>query len=270
MVQRRLRGRQRARRGVGGILASIASPRRGVASFRRRLETRRRDDVVDGRLRRLGVGRRPFRHRELDGGHDRRTRVARLRRRVERIHRVFREPRRRRRASFENLGAPIVEAAALGLSASLATDPARVALNVESRLLLDFLNHDKGAWEPLVEPWRIRVGVDVTLTSDAAPSRASATFAGVDALELVATEAAPPRLPRRRRRCAAAPPRTPRRTRREATTRTGYETPRAFLSSIGSPRMNRRRRTTNRARRPNRRRRTSSHPEDARCYTSPR
>ena len=92
-------------------------------------------------------------------------------------------------ASFENLGAPIVEAAALGLSASLATDPARVALNVESRLLLDFLNHDKGAWEPLVEPWRIRVGVDVTLTSDAAPSRASATFAGVDALELVATEA---------------------------------------------------------------------------------
>ena len=92
-------------------------------------------------------------------------------------------------ASFENVGAPIVEAAALGLSASLATDPARVALNVESRVLLDFLNHDKGAWEPVVEPWRIRVGVDVSLTSDAAPSRASATLAGVDALELVATEA---------------------------------------------------------------------------------
>ena len=92
-------------------------------------------------------------------------------------------------ASFENVGAPIVEAAALGLSASLATDPARVALNVESRVLLDFLNHDKGAWEPVVEPWRIRVGVDVSLNSDAAPSRVSATFAGVDALELVATEA---------------------------------------------------------------------------------
>ena len=259
VVQRRLRGRQR-RRGVGGILASIASLGEASRLFDDASRPAAATTPVDGRppppRRRSSSLPSP---RAWTRGHDRRTRVCEIA-----------SPRRANPPSFENLGAPIVEAAALGLSASLATDPARVALNVESRLSLDFLNHDKGAWEPLVEPGGFASGWTLlsrpTPRPRARPPRSPAWTRSSSS----PPRRAPPRLPRRRRRCAAALPRTPRRTRREATTRTGYETPRAFLSSIGSPRMNRRRRTTNRARRPNRRRRTSSHPEDARCYTSPR
>ena len=173
-------------------------------------------------------------------------------------------------ASFENVGAPIVEAAALGLSASLATDPARVALNVESRVLLDFLNHDKGAWEPVVEPWRIRVGVDVSLTSDAAPSRVSATFAGVDALELVATEAgaaAFASVASTMGDAAAADPSA------DASggdhsywLRNATSVPLAYrLAAKEQAETDDEPHTA-----PDPRRRTSSRPEDARCYTSPR
>ena len=71
----------------------------------------------------------------------------------------------------ETIGVPLVEAAVLGLSASLTADAdtrsgLRVSVNVEAQALVDFLNHRKGAWEPIVEPWRVRVGVDALIAPE--------------------------------------------------------------------------------------------------------
>jgi hypothetical protein len=96
----------------------------------------------------------------------------------------------------ETIGVPLVEAAVLGLSASLTADAdtrsgLRVTVNVEAQALVDFLNHRKGAWEPIVEPWRVRAGVDVLLAPEKtpAPTKLGVKVVGVDQLEFTATEA---------------------------------------------------------------------------------
>ena len=96
----------------------------------------------------------------------------------------------------ETIGVPLVEAAVLGLSASLTADAdarsgLRVSVNVEAQALVDFLNHRKGAWEPIVEPWRVRVGVDALIAPEktSAPTKIGVKVVGVDQLEFTATEA---------------------------------------------------------------------------------
>lgn len=97
----------------------------------------------------------------------------------------------------ENIGVPLLEGAVVGLSASVTTDTQgrRVTLNVEAQTLMDFINHQKGAWEPIVEPWRVRLGAEVVMGSSGAgcpnisPSRIALNITGVDALELTVTEA---------------------------------------------------------------------------------
>ena len=96
----------------------------------------------------------------------------------------------------ETIGVPLVEAAVLGLSASLTADAdtrsgLRVSVNVETQALVDFLNHRKGAWEPIVEPWRVRVGVDALIAPEktSAPTKIGVKVVGVDQLEFTATEA---------------------------------------------------------------------------------
>jgi len=96
----------------------------------------------------------------------------------------------------ETIGVPLVEAAGLGLPASLTADAdtrsgLRVTVNVEAQALVDFLNHRKGAWEPIVEPWRVRAGVDVLLAPEKtpAPTKLGVKVVGVDQLEFTATEA---------------------------------------------------------------------------------
>ena len=60
----------------------------------------------------------------------------------------------------------------------------------EARTLLDALDREKGAWDPVVEPWRLRLSADALFRSDGAPSKIEATFTGVDALEITVGEAA--------------------------------------------------------------------------------
>ena len=92
---------------------------------------------------------------------------------------------------FTNIGPSLLEGAVLGASASVTFDPKerRTSLVAEARTLLDALDREKGAWEPVVEPWRSRLSADASFRSDGAPSKIEAVFAGVDGLEITVGEA---------------------------------------------------------------------------------
>jgi len=96
-----------------------------------------------------------------------------------------------RSGSVTNLGPSLLEGAVLGASASATFDPKerRASLTAEARTLLDALDREKGAWEPVVEPWRLRLGADASFHADGAPSKIDVTFTGVDALEITVGEA---------------------------------------------------------------------------------
>ena len=116
-----------------------------------------------------------------------------------------------RSGSVTNLGPSLLEGAVLGASASATFDPKerRASLTAEARTLLDALDREKGAWEPVVEPWRLRLGADASFHADGAPSKIDVTFTGVDALEITVGEAgaaAAAAAARARRGVESAPP----------------------------------------------------------------
>ena len=67
-----------------------------------------------------------------------------------------------RTGTATNIGPSLLEGAVLGVSASATFDPKerRASMVAEARTLLDALAREKGAWEPVVEPWRVRLGAD--------------------------------------------------------------------------------------------------------------
>ena len=85
----------------------------------------------------------------------------------------------------------------------------RVSVGLEAQALVDFLNHRGRAGEPIVEPWRVRVGVDALIAPEktSAPTKIGVKVVGVDQLEFtvhleagaVATAAAALALRQRRR-----------------------------------------------------------------------
>ena len=96
-----------------------------------------------------------------------------------------------RTGTATNIGPSLLEGAVLGVSASATFDPKerRASLVAEAVTLLDALAREKGAWEPVVEPWRVRLGADASFRADGAPSKIEAVFTGVDALEITVGEA---------------------------------------------------------------------------------
>ena len=149
-----------------------------------------------------------------------------------------------RSGSVTNLGPSLLEGAVLGASASATFDPKerRASLTAEARTLLDALDREKGAWEPVVEPWRLRLGADASFHADGAPSKIDVTFTGVDALEITVGEAAPPPPPPSPRARSARGPSLRRRRRFRA--RIGCTTPRTSPPSTSSTAWPRRERTT--------------------------
>jgi hypothetical protein len=96
-----------------------------------------------------------------------------------------------RTGTATNIGPSLLEGAVLGVSASATFDPKerRASMVAEARTLLDALAREKGAWEPVVEPWRVRLGADASFRADGAPSKIEVVFTGVDALEITVGEA---------------------------------------------------------------------------------
>ena len=125
-------------------------------------------------------------------------------------------------------------------SATLDPKERRASLTAEARTLLDALDREKGAWEPVVEPWRLRLGADASFHADGAPSKIDVTFTGVDALEITVGRRAPPPPPPRAR--SARGPSLRRRRRFRA--RIGCTTPRTSPPSTSSTAWPRRERTT--------------------------
>ena len=74
----------------------------------------------------------------------------------------------------ETIGVPLVEAAVLGLSASLtgrrrhAIGSARLGQRRDTGARR-LSQPPQGAWEPIVEPWRVRVGVDALIAPEKTP-----------------------------------------------------------------------------------------------------
>ena len=137
-----------------------------------------------------------------------------------------------RSGSVTNLGPSLLEGAVLGASASATFDPKerRASLTAEARTLLDALDREKGAWEPVVEPWRLRLGADASFHADGAPSKIDVTFTGVDALEITVGEAGAAAAAA----AAATPARGPSSRRRRCFRRDGCTTPRTSPPSTSS------------------------------------
>ena len=147
-----------------------------------------------------------------------------------------------RSGSVTNLGPSLLEGAVLGASASATFDPKerRASLTAEARTLLDALDREKGAWEPVVEPWRLRLGADASFHADGAPSKIDVTFTGVDALEITVGEAGAAAAAAARALGAGSESRRRRRFR----ARIGCTTPRTSPPSTSSTAWPRRERTT--------------------------
>ena len=93
--------------------------------------------------------------------------------------------------SSTNIGPSLLEGAVLGAHGSLTFNPCERTLSAvaEAQTLLDALDHEKGTWEPVVEPCKFRLSVDTAFRDNGAVAKVVAKFEGVDALEITVGEA---------------------------------------------------------------------------------
>ena len=91
-----------------------------------------------------------------------------------------------------NTGDSLLEGAAFGAHGGCTFDAAKRTLQIvaETRVVLDALDHEKGAWECVVEPWRLRVTADCGFSfKDGSASKIYTKVEGVNALEITLGEA---------------------------------------------------------------------------------